>query len=120
VQLDREYDHVAVSKLCCPICWDLFEVVRDEGGLPELSVRGHHPSLCMVRLPSTLPKSVLIAMINRYRSRLHQELGTMVNMMTLDRPFTPMSDTPLSYSSVSSMESNSKFIVDSIKKLNVK
>ena len=63
---------LAVSKLCCPICWELLQVLR--GITSDFMVRGYHTSFYPVELPSWLPEHVLRDMVSRFEGHLRHEL----------------------------------------------
>jgi hypothetical protein len=60
---------VSVSKLCCPVCWELFQVLKKEH-----TVRGCHPTVTPVVLPETLPNCVSEAMVVRFRIHAGNQL----------------------------------------------
>jgi hypothetical protein len=60
---------VSVSKLCCPVCWELFQVLRRDG-----SIRGCHPIVTPVVLPETLPGLVYEELVTRFRTHLSSQL----------------------------------------------
>jgi len=68
---------ITVSKLCCPVCWDLLALLKINGEHPV--VRGRHPSLSPVDLPPWLPTGTVTAMVALYRNRLLKELAAMVS-----------------------------------------
>ena len=68
---------IAVSKLCCPVCWDLLALLKINGEHPV--VRGRHASLSPVDLPPWLPTGTVTAMVALYRNRLLKELVAMVS-----------------------------------------
>jgi hypothetical protein len=43
-----------VSKLCCPVCWELLKILRNNDST-DLYVDGHHATLFQVELPEWLP-----------------------------------------------------------------
>jgi hypothetical protein len=63
---------VAVSKLCCPICWELLDVLK--GGSQDYSTRGHHYVMSPAGLPLWLPADVVQEMVVRFRRYLRKEL----------------------------------------------
>lgn len=66
-----------MSKLCCPVCWDLLSLLNDNG--PPLSSfpRCHH-IVYPVELPGWLPISIVEEMIRLYDAHLRRELIIMV------------------------------------------
>jgi hypothetical protein len=60
---------VSVTKLCCPSCWELYQVLEMGG-----AIRGSHPIVSPIVLPETLPKSVSEAMVTRFRAILSSQL----------------------------------------------
>ena len=69
---------VAVSKLCCPVCWDFFEIIKDDSDMVQFTVRGHHTVLYLQHLPSWLPDNVVKRMVVKYGSYLLDELRQMM------------------------------------------
>jgi hypothetical protein len=67
---------IAVSKLCCPICWDFFQILCSKMGF-EGAVQGFHKSLSMVHLPDRTPTHLAEAMISLYCDHLRGELEKM-------------------------------------------
>jgi hypothetical protein len=59
---------VAVSRLCCPACWELLRNLRDSE--ENLWVLGHHSTLFPVELPDWLPTEVLQKMALQFRKYL--------------------------------------------------
>jgi hypothetical protein len=67
---------VAVSRLCCPTCWEFLQVLKNGDKIQEnLWVHGHHSTLLPVELPDWLPANVLQEMVLRYRRHLSDKLG---------------------------------------------
>jgi hypothetical protein len=60
---------ISVSRLCCPVCWELFQVLDKES-----IIRGCHPTVSPVVLPKTLPESVFESMVTRFRAHLSGQL----------------------------------------------
>ena len=71
--LDRSI--ISVSKLCCPVCWDTLTYLRTDR---DFSVRGRHPILSPVQLPSFLPREILDKMTTRYKTILLDEVTKMM------------------------------------------
>jgi hypothetical protein len=67
-----------VSKLCCPACQE-FLAVLDGVAKEYFFVRGHHSTPSLSELPAWLPESIVLAMVNRFRIRLINELNTFLN-----------------------------------------
>jgi hypothetical protein len=63
---------IAVSKLCCPVCWKLLEIL---GYL----ARGRHPLVTPVTLPPWLPKRVVVQMVDEFGEQLRRELVSMMS-----------------------------------------
>jgi hypothetical protein len=74
-----------VSKLCCPVCWDLLRFMR--GHRKTLQVRGRHPIISPVELPPWIPKPLLILMVQVYAGYLNEQLRFMVD--NIDSPPGP-------------------------------
>ena len=60
---------VLVSKLCCPVCWELFQVLRRED-----TVCGCHPIVTPIALPQTFPKHVSKVLVTHFRAHLSSQL----------------------------------------------
>jgi hypothetical protein len=58
-----------VSKLCCPVCWDLIEVLSEVPA--SHTVTGRHSTLYPVRLPPNLGRETLEKMVCRYSGYLY-------------------------------------------------
>ena len=68
---------MAVSKFCCPACWELLAILRQlKGG--GLDTRGRHSTVYPVELPPWLPHDVLDALLWRFRELTRTELEKMV------------------------------------------
>jgi hypothetical protein len=71
---------LAVSKLCCPVCWDLLDIMtRDSEGvaaqaMPHFSLLGHHSTIYPTALPPIIPENVQDQMISHFRSYLCNQL----------------------------------------------
>jgi hypothetical protein len=74
---------VAVSKLCCPACWDFFDVLSEKHRQPEgpkmYNIRGRHSTVYPVQLPNWSSPDVVKKLIGRYNNYLCNELDTMLN-----------------------------------------
>jgi len=69
-------DIIAVSKLSCPVCYELLLVLR--GDAPIFKLRGRHSCMSPVQLPSGLPRDVIQSMISTFRTHLLSAISTMM------------------------------------------
>ncbi len=69
-----------MSKLCCPVCWELLKLLKDDSdvtdleGHPVLDVRGYHQTVYKVALPRGVPPVICARMEDRFRTLLRQEI----------------------------------------------
>ena len=72
----NEY-RISVSKFCCPICWELIDVLNETNSDVQLIVRACHSNLYTVSLPSWLPNADIVVekMIQRFGSKLYEKFG---------------------------------------------
>src|ERR1700678_4338171 len=71
---------VAVSKLCCPVCWKYFDILSKRHippGHREYKIRGRHSTLFPVQLPIWTTTDVVQELIRRFGRYLRTELDTM-------------------------------------------
>lgn len=68
---------IAMPKPCCPACWELLDVLDDDGN-GDFGICGHHDTVFPVELPSWLPVPVLRQMVTRFKGRLHDVLVTLL------------------------------------------
>jgi hypothetical protein len=68
---------VAVSKLCCPACWDFFDILSEKHQLDKYKIRGRHSTVFPVQLPSWTCSIVVQELINRFDEHLRKEFITM-------------------------------------------
>jgi len=68
---------VAVSKPCCPACWDFMKVLRTNGDSDVFNIRSRHPTVYPVELPVWLPKEVCTAMVRKFQGHLVEQLQFM-------------------------------------------
>jgi hypothetical protein len=68
-------DMISVSKLCCPVCWELLNLL---GGDNRLSLRGHHLTVYPVELPEWLPHDIVTQMMGQFQKYLRDEVTTML------------------------------------------
>jgi hypothetical protein len=61
-----------VSKPCCPACWELLDILRDE--TDQFAVAGRHTTIYPVELPHWLPDTVLEKMLVRFNMILLDQL----------------------------------------------
>ena len=62
-----------MSKFCCPVCWELIDVLNETNQNLELMVRKHHSNLYPVCLPPWLPAAALERMIQRFGEKLYKK-----------------------------------------------
>jgi hypothetical protein len=68
---------IAVSKLCCPVCWELLQILKHHA--KDLQVRGHHPTVYRLALPPWLSRDVIQQVVDKFKITLRKELEIMVN-----------------------------------------
>jgi hypothetical protein len=64
-----------VSKLCCPICWELLDILGDE----RPSLRGSHSTIYPVELPGWIPPEIVEELEKRLQKHLHDEIEIMLS-----------------------------------------
>ena len=62
-------DMISVSKLCCPVCWELFKVLK-----LDIKIRGCHPTVTPLALPETLSLDISNGVIASLRPQLTAQL----------------------------------------------
>lgn len=67
---------ISVSKLCCPVCWELLVLLGSE--IP-LSFRGSHSTIHPVELPEWLPYEIVEEMKKQFQKHLRKEIEIMLN-----------------------------------------
>ena len=67
----------AVSKLCCPVCSELFNLYRD--GSDAFHIDGHHHTLFQVELPIWLPLDIVVKLTAKFEKILGNQLRYMMN-----------------------------------------
>jgi hypothetical protein len=96
---------VAVSKLCCPACWEYFDILSKKHTLPGeaemYKIRGRHSTLFPVQLPIWTPTDVVKELNIRFKRYLRNELDTMWSDHLEQIPRSGHRNTP-SFQSVSS------------------
>lgn len=97
-------DRIAVSKPCCPVCWEFLELLKATTfpGAPlseSYQVRSRHTELVPVELPPETPVAVLEGMIKRFRRFLLVEFNSWLRDACTaghSRDFSVQSDSGLS------------------------
>ena len=87
-----DMSYISVSKLCCPACWDLHDILSnpDKGKGKDrhlLRVPGRHATVYPVLLPAGLASWVVEKMIKRFEGYLYKEFENMwptITQGTLD------------------------------------
>jgi len=80
--------NISVSKFCCPVCWELINVLNETYSNIKFVVRAHHSNLYPVCLPPWLPDHVLDKMIDRFKERLYDVFCRLPDPDRL-QPFVP-------------------------------
>jgi hypothetical protein len=65
--------NISVSKFCCPVCWELIEILNETNSNVEFVVHAHHSNLYPVALPPWLSNDVLEKMIQRFKKKLYEK-----------------------------------------------
>jgi hypothetical protein len=73
---------VAVSKLCCPACWDYFDILSKKQSLrspgeTKYRIRGRHSTLYPVQLPSWTSPDIAQELVRRFDKYLRDEFEIM-------------------------------------------
>ena len=68
---------IAVSKLCCPVCWELLKILRNDDST-NFHVDGHHKTLFQVELPDWLPLKIVVKLTARFEKILLDQIRTLV------------------------------------------
>jgi hypothetical protein len=69
---------VAVSKLCCPACWEYFDILSEKHLTEGIyKIRGRHSTVYPVQLPSWSRPDVVQELKQRFGKYLRNELETM-------------------------------------------
>jgi hypothetical protein len=76
VILARYRASIGVSKLCCPICWKLFNIFWNS--YDTLQVHGHHSTVYPVELPPWLPLHIVKSMVDKFMEQLCCELTCLI------------------------------------------
>lgn len=67
---------ISVSKLCCPVCWELLAILGKEN---PLLLRGRHSTIYAVELPKWLPSEIVDEMNERFQIYLRREIKIMLD-----------------------------------------
>lgn len=78
-----EHGVIGVSKLCCPACWELMQVLKTNYDR-RFMVRGFHTTVYPVQLPSWLPKHVVDQMVTRFEAHLRLALSLLLESKSLE------------------------------------
>ena len=64
-----------MSKLCCPVCWELIHLLQERSGTQDYNVYGCHSTVYPLQLPPGLPIDVLVKMTEKFEGHLGCELS---------------------------------------------
>ena len=65
-----------VSKLCCPACWDLINILQDLDK-SKYNIDSRHSTIYPIQLPPLLSPKVVEQMVKKFEDYLLVELGIM-------------------------------------------
>jgi hypothetical protein len=65
---------ITVSELCCPVCWELIKILRNNN---EFHLDGHHETLFQVELPEWLPLEIVVKLTARFEEILLEQIETL-------------------------------------------
>jgi len=68
---------IAVSKPCCPVCWELLKLLRNKAST-NFHVDGYHKTLSQVELPEWLPLKIVLKLTDRFEKILLGQIKRMV------------------------------------------
>lgn len=68
---------IAVSNLCCPVCWELLKILRNDDS-SDLYVEDHHQTLFRVELPDWLPPGIVVKLTARFKKILWSQIKTLI------------------------------------------
>jgi hypothetical protein len=71
-------DMVSVTKLCCPVCWELFKILRKLLKL-DIRISGCHPSVTPLALPETFSPEIIKEMVIALRGQLVLQLEPLLH-----------------------------------------
>jgi hypothetical protein len=66
-----------VSKLCCPVCLELFDLLRDDSD--AFHIDGHHDTLFQVELPIWLPLDLVVKLTAKFEKILWNQIGDLMS-----------------------------------------
>jgi hypothetical protein len=73
---------IAVSKSCCPVCWDIIDIFNkqdSESGVPvRFNARGRHPTLYPVDLPEILDDGIKDELLKKFSITLIKDLVSLL------------------------------------------
>lgn len=70
---------ISVSKLCCPVCWELFKVLKMDPDIKmDIKISGCHPTITPVALPETFPAKISEKIVVSLRPLLTAQLSPLL------------------------------------------
>ena len=66
--------NISVSKFCCPVCWELLNVLNETNDNLKFIVSAHHSNLYPACLPTWRSDRALEGMIEVFRKKLYEKL----------------------------------------------
>jgi hypothetical protein len=67
---------ISVSKPCCPVCWELIKLLRNDKST-DFHLDGHHKTLSQVELPEWLPVQIVEELTARFENILLTQIETL-------------------------------------------
>lgn len=69
---------IAVSKSCCPVCWDIIKIFNrqneEQGSSVRFQAHGRHPNLYPVDLPAILDEGIMDELLTQFSITLLKDL----------------------------------------------
>ena len=95
---------ISVSKLCCPVCWELFKALKLGTG-----IHGCHPTITPLALPETLSPKIIGDMVEHFQAVLTSQLKPLLDV-TLTRTIQhSCNESEMGYSAASSNKGASEY-----------
>jgi hypothetical protein len=95
---------ISVSKLCCPVCWELFKALK-----LDIKISGCHPTVTPLALPETLSPEVVREVVDSLRTQLISQLKPLLQTNRSRTVQHRRNESETGHSATSSNEGASKY-----------